>query len=374
MDAPIPQDLHQDLNNHYYSEYSEELVLSKNNKTGTTNYNRSNNPYSRQLCEQLERSYDIDRKSFICCSGMNAIYLAVTQLAASSMHALVYSEELYCDTPKVLSSIASRFHLLLCSINVTRPAEIQSLFNTKLRGKNVILFVESCSNPNGYIFDFSIVPSLRKSVSKLSFVIDNTWLTSLVFNPFQHGADVVVISLTKYYGGGVAIGGAIVACSSLIAEISEASRLMGQHVSPHNCRLISNGMQSMQQRLCSSYTLTLALLKHLSTTFAVPIIHPSLPSHVSHELAKKYFKNDLGPSVFTFHLKVSSTSAARRALQSSRIEYQTSFGSKLTRSDPWPYQEGDVFVCRLAVGFEDEFDRVTKGFAEIVAAANRSQK
>ena len=66
-----------------------------------------------------------------------------------------------------------------------------------------VLFVESCSNPNGHLFNFDQLAALKKKVPRLTVCVDNTWLTSALLNPFQWPeVDYVVCSLTKYYGAG----------------------------------------------------------------------------------------------------------------------------------------------------------------------------
>ena len=60
---------------------------------------------------------------------------------------------------------------------------------------NNIIFIESASNPNGDIFDYSIIPKLRKICKTLTIIVDNTWLTHVIYNPLNNNADIVVAML-----------------------------------------------------------------------------------------------------------------------------------------------------------------------------------
>jgi cystathionine beta-lyase/cystathionine gamma-synthase len=59
------------------------------------------------------------------------------------------------------------------------------------------------------MFDTSILEDLKKLSNSLIFIVDNTWLSIASYNPFDYGADFCVISLTKYYSGGLAIAGTV---------------------------------------------------------------------------------------------------------------------------------------------------------------------
>ena len=69
----------------------------------------------------------------------------------------------------------------------------------------------------------------------LYVVVDNTWLTGVIFNPLQHHADVVVASLTKYYGAGSAIAGTIIFKDfKYFNEAEDFLGFTGIHLSPHD--------------------------------------------------------------------------------------------------------------------------------------------
>ena len=100
---------------------------------------------------------------------------------------VVYGNELYCDTPRTIKYMSSVYNQgKLFSIDVTNDQEILTLFNDKLDKKiPTILFIESCSNPSGNIFNFELIGTLKKTNKNIIIIVDNTWLSGAIFNPFH---------------------------------------------------------------------------------------------------------------------------------------------------------------------------------------------
>jgi len=302
------------------------------------------------------------------------IHGILSKLGFNKPITIVYSQETYCDTPRLFKYLANLHpSIQLVSIDVRESKAIVDLFEKDMQGKNVILFFESCSNPNGYIFDFSILPRLRAACQCLFTVVDNTWLTEVVFNPLQASehVDIVLFSMTKYYSAGVAIGGAIVGNHKVMNDIGNWVRFNGQHTSPHNCKLTAENLPSMKDRITRSSLLTQQVVAYMAEQpKVVSVSHPSTQDHPSHKLALSYFNKEnnvtLYPSVFTFKVKASKSKVLKVFKKAYTIEHKTSFGAGMSRTDPWPERDGDLMVCRMAIGFEDNFERITKGIDEII--------
>jgi cystathionine beta-lyase/cystathionine gamma-synthase len=341
-------------------------------------YNRSYSPQHDILRNLLMKGYGTE-DCLIATSGMSAIsavlYTIVTQhtITGKPIH-IVYSEELYCDTPRLCKYIQSSFPTLvtLHTVDVRKPEQIVNLYGKELKGKDSVLLVESCSNPNGYIFDFSILPKLKSSAATVQVVIDNTWLTEIVFNPFQFKeVDYVVVSLTKYYGAGVAIAGAVLGNADKVRPASDWTRVTGIHVSPHHCKLIANNYETIKQRITSSSALTQKVVKFMAEQPKIKSVsYPLTNNHPSYNLATKYFNKGLqqyGPSVFTFRVQGNRNKVLKIMKASKLIDHKTSFGAKKTRTDPWPESDGDCVVCRIAVGSDDDYERVVKGLQDLLS-------
>ena len=245
-----------------------------------------------------------------------------------------------------------------------------------------MLFVESCSNPNGVVFDFDTLRALKHSVPKLTVIVDNTWLTSAVFNPFtaSDAVDFVVTSLTKYYGAGRSgIAGAVMSRSSDDHKrLLEYGKVKGLHVSPLYCEAQLAVQPGLLSRVAQSSATTQQLAVWLVQQ-GVEVSYPLLPQHPSHALACKYFARvptadgavrQLGPSVLTVTIPL-DRSAALKWMRSSAFGCSTSFGCGDSRFDQWPSRKNKrMTTCRFAVGFEDTLEDIVGEWERLLARVN----
>jgi cystathionine beta-lyase/cystathionine gamma-synthase len=221
------------------------------------------------------------------------------------------------------------------------------------------------------MFDFKLIPELRSLSKNLVVIIDNTWLTEVIFNPFLYGADIVVASMTKYYSGGTAIGGYIATSNTAYHEnFMEWISLNGLHTSPHNALVIRHNMETMVERINASSKLTVAVVHKLQESTSALIRHPSLSNHINYTMCRELFKDGLYPSVFTIKLNCSK-SKLLKIVKKSCIMHKTSFGSKLSRTDPWPTIEDTGVILRVAIGWDDTEENIIDGMMQIIDACLR---
>jgi O-acetylhomoserine (thiol)-lyase len=209
-------------------------------------------------------------------------------------------------------------------------------FRAALSPKTKAIFVESIANPGGIITDLEGVAAVAKEAG-VPFIVDNTLATPYLTRPVEHGADIVVHSLTKFLGGhGNSIGGAIVDCgtfdwlgSGLYPTLSEpcasyhgitlaetfgnfafaiACRVLGLRdlgpaISPFNAFLILTGIETLPLRMQSHCDNALAVATWLSGHDKVAWVnYAGLPGNAFHAVAKRYAPKGAG-AVFTFGLK-----------------------------------------------------------------------
>ena len=215
------------------------------------------------------------------------------------------------------------------------PDEIAS-FEAAVSPKTKAIFIESISNPGGAIVDVEAIARVAKK-ARVPLVVDNTLATPYLFRPFEHGADIVVHSATKFLGGhGNSIAGVIVDGGSfdfladkrypMLSEprpeynglvIGEtfgnfafaiACRVLGLRdlgpaLSPFNAFLIATGIETLPLRMQRHSDNALAVAEFLSRHPAVAwVSYPGLPGDKGHALAKKYLPKGAG-AMFTFGLK-----------------------------------------------------------------------
>ena len=209
-------------------------------------------------------------------------------------------------------------------------------FRAALSPNTKAIFVESIANPGGIITDLAGIAAVAKEAG-VPFIVDNTLATPYLTRPIEHGADIIVHSLTKFLGGhGNSIGGAIVDCGTFdwlasgryptlstpsasyhgitLAEtfgnfaFAIACRVLGLRdfgpaISPFNAFLILTGIETLplrMQRHCdNAIKVATWLSKHDKVAW---VNYAGLPDNEFHALAKRYCPKGAG-AVFTFGLK-----------------------------------------------------------------------
>jgi O-acetylhomoserine (thiol)-lyase len=211
-----------------------------------------------------------------------------------------------------------------------------SSFEAAITPKTKAIFVESIANPGGVIVDLQAIAAIAKR-HRIPFIVDNTMATPYLIKPFEHGADIIVHSATKFLGGhGNSVGGLIVDGGSFnfagddrypmlskprpeyagmvlgetfgnfgfaIACRVLGLRDLGPALSPFNAFLILNGIETLPLRMQRHSDNTLAVAEHLANHGKVSwVSYPGLRTDRYHNLAKQYCPKGAG-AVFTFGLK-----------------------------------------------------------------------
>lgn len=345
------------------------MVTSKHN--GNPVYHRSRHQYLELVSSRLSELYN-NKKVVLVPSGMAAISTILHVIHINynwGQYNVVYGNELYCDTPRTIKYMSNSYNRgKLFSIDVTNDQEILTLFLDKLDKKvPTILFIESCSNPSGNIFNFELIQTLKEANKNIIIIVDNTWLSSAIFNPFQFEVDFVVVSLTKYYSAGTSIGGAILgrADNNLMDETKKWVSIMGLHISPSNCFLIYKNIASLHSRIQSSFQLTLQVAEFLQG-HGIPTTFVGLPEHPSHERMIQFFGGE-GPSVLTFIVNKSKSEVVSWLKEEQYFPYETSFGSAYSKLDPWPqFISKNRTRVRLSIGYQEQLPDLVQRLSQLL--------
>ncbi len=209
-------------------------------------------------------------------------------------------------------------------------------FENAIQENTKAIFIESLGNPNCDIIDMDKLSEIAHK-HKIPLIVDSTFATPYLFRPFEHGADIVVHSATKFIGGhGTSLGGVIVdsgnfdwVSSGKFPQLTEADpsyhgvkfveaagkaafvtriraiilRDTGAAISPFNAFLLLQGLETLSLRVERHVENTLKVVDFLSKHPKVEKVnHPSLKNSKYHELYNKYYPNG-GGSIFTFEIK-----------------------------------------------------------------------
>lgn len=253
-------------------------------------YTRSNNP-NRQI---LENSLALLEGGEICyafSSGMAAIS-AVFQTLSTGDHILL-PDDVYYNVYMLTTEVFKRWGLEFSIVDMSNKNEVRSAIkeNTKL------IWVETPSNPQLKITDIKLISEIAKNKNIL-LAVDNTWSTPVLLKPLDLGADIVIHSTTKYFGGhSDVLGGCIVLKENnkTSEKLSHIQSLCGGVPSPFDCWLISRGIQTLHLRVSAQTKTAKKLAKFLESHAKIEKVnYPGLKSHPQFNIAKKQMKNGFG--------------------------------------------------------------------------------
>lgn len=264
-------------------------------------------------------------------SGAAAIAYTIEALAANGGH-IVAQKTIYGGSYNLLAHTLTQYGITTTFVDAHNLEEVKAAIQDDTRA----VYLETLGNPNADIPDTDAIAELAHAAG-LPVVVDNTFGTPYLFRPFEHGADIVVHSATKFIGGhGTTLGGIIVESgrfdwktSGKYGNIADPNpsyhgvsfydaagpaafvtyiraillRDTGAAISPFNAFLLLQGTETLSLRLDRHAENTRKVVEFLRNHPKVARVnHPSLEEHPDHELYEKYFPNG-GASIFTFEIR-----------------------------------------------------------------------
>jgi cystathionine gamma-synthase len=247
-------------------------------------YTRSGNP-TRAALEEAIALLEGGGGATCTTTGMAAVTLVLNLLPAGS-HVLC-TVDCYGGTFRTLehAKVASGLkvtYLDLADLTALRQA---------LEQETALVWIETPSNPLLRLTDIGAVAALARARGALT-VVDNTFLSPVLQRPFEHGADLVVHSTTKYLNGhSDVVGGAVVAApgrTALLQRIQSMNNLLGTSQAPHDCFLVLRGLKTLLLRMQAHEAGARRVAEFLAAHPQVAkVFYPGLPSHPQHALARR---------------------------------------------------------------------------------------
>ena len=245
-------------------------------------YSRLGNPTVNAL-EKLVCALEHGYSGIATASGMAAITSVFLGLLGRDVH-VVATDSLYGATRVVLESDMANFGVSSTFVNSSNPRDVHQALQPNTR----MVFIETPTNPTMVLTDLRAVTDIAHTHGAL-LVVDNTFASPYLQRPLEHGADLVVHSLTKFINGhSDVIGGMIVTASSdLERTLRRTVSRFGGIMDPHQAWLILRGVQSLSLRMEKAQRTAMQLADYLSRHPKVLWVrYPGLADHPQHELAK----------------------------------------------------------------------------------------
>lgn len=315
-------------------------------------YSRLDNPNRKQLEESLAL-LENGNKAFAFASGMAAIN-AVFQSLQTGDHVII-PDDAYYAAEILLKEVYQRWGLQMTKADMSNADEVQKAVqpNTKL------IWLETPSNPLLKISDIETVASVAHKAGALC-VVDNTWATPVIQLPLNLGADAVMHSTTKYFGGHCdVLGGVLIIKNNeeLAQRISSIQTKGGAVPSPFDCWMISRGIKTLSLRVKAQTENAKQLAQYLSTHPNIEMVnYPGLIIHPQHNVAAKQMKGGFG-AMLSVQLKGDAKNAMQLTGKLKLFTTATSLGGveslvEHRQSVEGPFTKTPVNLLRVSVGLE----------------------
>jgi len=312
-------------------------------------YSRVSNPTNAVLEERIA-ALEGGVAGIATASGQAAMHLGLSTIAGAGSH-IVASRALYGGSHNLLSYTLKRFGIETTFVD---PRDLDA-WRAAIRPNTKVLFGETLGNPGLDVLNIPAIAAIAHE-HHLPLMVDATFTTPYLLRPFDHGADLVFHSATKFLcGHGTAVGGLLVdggtfdwqaaydktghfaelcepydgfhgmvfAEESTVAAFAlrarrEGLRDFGAVMSPHNAFAILQGVETLSLRMERHVANTMKVAEFLSSHTAVESVsYPGLPSHPDHALAQTLLPKGCG-AVLSFNLK-GDRAAGRRFVDGLKV-------------------------------------------------------
>ena len=212
---------------------------------------------------------------------------------------MISVDDLYGGTYRYFSKAAARMNVETTYVDALDPKNVENAIrpNTKL------VFLETPTNPLLKVIDIKKIAEIVHKHDIL-LAVDNTFLTSYFQRPLDLGADLVLYSLTKYMNGhsDVIMGAVTTSNEDVNTRLRFLQNALGIVPSPFDCYLVNRSLKTLHLRMEGHMKNSLAVARYLEKHPMVEkVLHPGLPSHPQHELAKRQCHGHSG--IMSFYIK-----------------------------------------------------------------------
>ncbi|KAI9882758.1 MAG: cystathionine gamma-lyase cys3 [Watsoniomyces obsoletus] len=273
---------------------------------GAYEYIRSANP-NRDNFEQAIAALEHARYALSFSSG-SATTATILQSLASGSHVVSVSD-VYGGTHRYFTKVAAA-HGVQVTFSNSIELDIAELIRPD---ETKLIWIESPSNPTLSLVDIRAVATVAHRHG-IKVVVDNTFLSPYVQNPLDHGADIVIHSVTKYINGhsDVLMGVAAFNSHELKERLTFLQNAIGAVPSPFDCWLAHRGLKTLHLRAREASINATAVARALEASpNVIAVNYPGLDSHRHRDIALKQHRDGMGGGMLSFRIKGGKEAAER---------------------------------------------------------------
>ncbi|KAE9581364.1 Cystathionine gamma-lyase [Colletotrichum fructicola] len=266
-------------------------------------YSRSNNP-NRESFEQALATLEHAKHALAFSSGLAATAAVIHGLVAPGGH-VICNADLYGGTYRFLARLGG--------VTVDFAPSLERDMAMLVRDDTQLIWIETPSNPTLSLVDIRAVTEIAHAQG-IVVVVDSTMLSPYLQNPLDHGADIVLHSVTKYINGhsDVLMGAVAFNSDDLKQKLAFVQTAAGAVPSPFDCWLAHRGLKTLHLRVHAASAGAAALASLLEASpHVLAVNYPGLPSHPQRQIAQRQHRAGMGGAMVSFRIRGGGEAAAR---------------------------------------------------------------
>lgn len=347
----------------YCAEDADSLDAVYEGRAAGYSYAREGHPNASLLADKISWMEGAPAGGIMTSSGMSAVSAVFLGLLEKGDH-IVAGNQLYGRCLRLLTKDLPRMGFEASLVDASDVSAVAAAIRPETR----MLLVEVVANPTLRVADIKGLASLARDRG-LIFVVDNTFTTPRAFRPFEHGADVVIHSVTKLLAGhsDATLGYVAAREEAMQTSLYDAVTTWGMNASPFDCWLAERGLNTFDLRFQRAQENAKALADHLRGLPGVlRVLYPGEADHPDGALARDLLQGNYSHMV-SFELDAARAGVNAFIRAAGNIAFAPTLGDVgTTISHPASSSHRALTVEeRAALGISEGFIRVSVGVEDI---------
>ncbi|MEO0400990.1 MAG: aminotransferase class I/II-fold pyridoxal phosphate-dependent enzyme [Pseudomonadota bacterium] len=346
----------------YASDTPDMLDAQYNGDIHGYTYTREGHPNADVVAQNIDKMEGAPHLGVLTSSGMGAVSAVLLGLTKAGDH-VIGGQQLYGRSLRMMSDDLPRLGI---ATSLVDPGDVEAV-RAAIRPETKLILVEVVSNPTLRVADILGLAALARETGVL-LVVDNTFTTPRAFRAFDHGADIVIHSVTKLLAGhsDVMLGYVAAKDEAINNQLRVFSVTTGMTPSPFDCWLAERGMLSFDLRFERTQSSAARLADHLATLPGVKrVIYPARHDHPDHHRAEALLKGQYCNMV-SFEIDGDRAAANALARGAEGLSFAPTLGDvSTTISHPASSSHRAMSAeTRAASGISEGFFRVSVGLED----------
>ena len=324
-------------------------------------YAREGHPNASVLAQRID-ALEGATGGIVTSAGMSAVFAALAGTLGAGDH-VIGGDQLYGRSLRLMKKDLPRFGI---ETSLADPTDANA-FAKAIKPNTKAVLIEVVSNPTLRVADMDGIAQLC-ALKGITLMVDNTFTTPRAYTPFEHGADVVIHSVTKLLAGhsDVTLGYVAAKDAAMQKKIYDFAVTTGMTASPFDCWLAERGLATFDLRFERAQSNAVSLADHLATLKGVKrVLYPMRADHPDHARANAVLEGQ-GCNMVSFEVEGGRAAANALARAAEGIAFAPTLGDVGTTLSHAASSSHRALTphARDALGMSEGFFRVSVGLEE----------